>query len=276
MIPSEPGIKKIEPASDRGLLQYLAVEQENATKSRVNYQPELESVCRLFDLYNFMAAAIKVDSLPLSLAAELFLVVNSQLCGSVSQLLRLRVIDVHGMNRRTIEATAIAYRLWKHQNLVPVYIDGYPHIGDDNHPKQWRPSKKYKEEFSTGRLFSEEGEIWLSLKKLYDVNSAMATHAGMGALTPHEHRDQSIYLPFMTVDEREVLRGWYSLMTVYFQCLKVFIVIFRESWRGCDIGIFEKDVIAWLRNISALREQRVPWMGRHITQEGLTTTKPVK
>jgi hypothetical protein len=260
---SDPVEKRIELIAAQGLRGYLAAEQKNAETSQSAFKPELEAVCELYGLYETMAASIAAGSMAETLAAEFFLLVNSQLCGATSQLLRRRVLDAHAMNRQAIEATAVAHRLWQHPDLIEVFIHAYPHSSDHDHPKQWRPSPAAQREFSTKRLFNEEGPVWSTLKSFYDVNSTMAVHAGMGALVPHEHSEGSIGLEFIEKDDRAVLRGWYVLMTVYYCALKVLLRIFRKSWKGGTVGIFEADMKSWNSRTSRLREQRAPWIGKH-------------
>ncbi|MFY9271066.1 MAG: hypothetical protein WAO55_15090 [Candidatus Manganitrophaceae bacterium] len=249
-----------EIISETGLLKYLEVEQQTEQNSRSLYQPEFESFCKLFDLYEYLIASIKIGDLKLQIPSDLLLVVTSQMCGVASQLLRNRLTDAYALSRRAIEATAVAHRIWKQPELAKVFREAYPNSKQDEHPKQWRPSDSYKNEFSTKKLFDYQGEVWTHLRTMYEVDSVMATHTGLGALVNHEIRGQTRYLSFISTDNRDVLRAWYDLMSTYFATLKVFIRIFRESWTRDGVGIFEKDVIVFRDKISVLISQRAPWM----------------
>src|SRR5262249_24321060 len=149
------------------------------------------------------------------LPADLFLVVKNQMFGVVSQLLRRRLSDAQALTRRAIEATAAAYRLWEHPELAEVLAAAYPDVKKTGDKKQWKPSKCYKEEFSTTKLFDPPGETWERLKTLYEVFSAMASHAGPGATTSHEFREKIRYAPFLAPKEEDIRRTWHTLLAAY-------------------------------------------------------------
>lgn len=152
-----------------GFRGYLRVEAEVAERSRTEYESEVAAFAELTDLFDRLAAAVKIKERRCILPAELFLVVANQMCGSGSLMLRTRREDALAATRRAIEATAVAYRVWEHPELADVYVKAYPHAGDPRHPRQSQPDRRYVREFKTANLFAPEGptNTWYTLLTAY-------------------------------------------------------------------------------------------------------------
>lgn len=246
-----------------GLIEYLDVQRARAEESRIRWRQEFDLFCELAEFYERLCAAIKISDKKVKIPSELFLVVIKLMYGVASQILCGRLSDADMLTRGAIEATAISYRLWKNHELIEIYQQAYPNIGKTEDPSQWKLSKAYYKNFSTGKLFDQEGETWDTLKHFYGMCSAMATHAGPGALASHETRKNTRFLSFLEVDEEDIKRHWYSLMAAYYEMLKVYLRILRGSWAGPEVGIFEKDLIAWRDKTGAMMEQRAPKKNRN-------------
>lgn len=224
---------------------YLEFEEQETKRLQARWKAELDSFSALGDLYGLLAANIKVSAQNLILPCRLFLAVESQMYGVVSQLLRRRMTDALALTRRAIEAAAAAYLVWEKPALAEVFLNAYPNVNMADDLKQWKPSKKYKEEFSTQKLFDHDGEVWNRLRSTYQVTSAMCSHAGPGVLKDQENRNQQLYVHFVHPDEGEGRRHWYWIMGSYFEMLRVFMRIFREQLERTFLGQLEKDIIGW-------------------------------
>ena len=110
--------------------------------------------------------------------------------------------------RRAVEAAGVAHRLWKHPELTQVYNEAYPNINEDNRPKQFRPSDRYRQEFSAIQLFSGDSSALQTLGSFYELFSAGASHAGIGALAGQKWKEGIL----RTICERnEQSRDWTCL-----------------------------------------------------------------
>ena len=224
---------------------YLDFEEKEARDNRARWTHEFESFCALGDLYQLLASTIKITQKELDLPVRLFLAVESQMYGVVSQLLRRRTTDALTLTRRAIEATGVAYRIWTNPELAETFISAYPDVEKTGDPKQWRASQTYKEEFSSAKLFSQEGPVWERLKITYAVLSAMASHAGPGVLKDQEDRDLQRYMHFVNPDEEDCRRHWFWIMGFYYEMLRVFLRILQNQLAEAILSSLEKDLIAW-------------------------------
>jgi hypothetical protein len=171
------------------------------------------------------------------------------------------------MMRRAIEAAAIAYRLWKTPDLLPLFKDAYPNFQIPGHPKRWLPSGAYREEFKTANLFGEEGEVWQTLKTFYDVTSAKCSHAGPGATIPHKAEGGHLHLSFREQDDVEIRRAWYAVLNAFWSCLKVFLAMMRDTGKREMITVLEQDMKKWQAKIAEQIEQRTYWI-KHDKSKG--------
>lgn len=244
------------------LKDYLETERKAEEESREHWRPEFELFCELGDLYTRLGHAIEVSDSHTLLLADFYLVVESQLFGVVSQLLRRRLTDALALSRRAIEATAVAYRLWKEPKLVEIFFSAYPNVAKTGHKRQWKPSNKYRNEFSTSKLFGQAGKTWEHLKTSYELFSVLASHAGPGATLGHEMRDKQRYAPFLAVDDKVIRRTWYSVLTAYMEMWKVFLHILREKCAASTVDMLEKDFVAWRDRSGVIMSHRVPWMSK--------------
>jgi hypothetical protein len=213
--------------------------------------------------YERLLRMIPGDYENLALPAELFLAMVNQMYGAGSQMLRRRLPDVHALTRRAIELAATAYRLWEHPELTTVYLKAY-----SSTPKQWIPSKTYREAFSTKKLFEHPGDLWEGLKMQYGLHSAIASHAGIASTVWHEQRGNTRYAPFIAPEGQDILRAWYSvLLPDYMDLWHIFFDIFRECSDQVTAGNLEKDFLAWCERVERLRAQRAPWIVEHSQDE---------
>jgi hypothetical protein len=178
--------------------------------------------------------------------------------GVASQMLRRRLTDALALTRRAIEATATAYRLWKNPQLIEVFLTAYPNANETNHPKQWKRSRQYSQEFSTHKLFNEPGDTWDRMRVYYEVFSAMASHAGPGATIHHEFRGRQRYLSFLPSNDQDIRRSWYYLLAAYMDMWKVFLHILRGACPVPVVEMLERDFITWRDGMSVIRGERAP------------------
>jgi len=231
-----------------GVTKYLEQEGKAVQTSCSLYRQEFELFCQLADLYERIGVATKISKAEvpvLGSSSKLFLVVMSQMYGVVSQLLRRRVMDAEVLSRRAIEATATAFRLWKKPELSKVFDNAYPNAGDDASPKQWRPSREYKEKFNTGTLFSEPGEVWIYLRSIYDSFSAVSSHAGPLATAFIQERNGAVEIQFIEADNSTVRLAWNYMLDAYSEMLRVFLQILRGSANPAAIVALEQELTEW-------------------------------
>ena len=189
--------------------------------------------------------------------AKLFQVVMCQMYGVASQLLRRRILDADALTRRAIEATAIAYRLWRHPDLCDVYEDAYPNHHKEDDPKQWEPSSKYRKAFKLKKLFSEPE--WGDLRSVYDAMSAGSTHAGPLATAFHIQEDATVLLDFIERDNGVVRTTWNSMLNLYSEMLMMFLRILAGSAEPIAITAFEQDLRKWRVKAATITRQRHEW-----------------
>jgi hypothetical protein len=237
---------------------YLEVEQKNLEDSRQRYAEEIEIFSSLVALYEALRAGAHVlnDSKDL-LPAALYLTVGNQLLGVVSQLLRCRVVDAEALTRRSIEATAIAYRAFEKPDRAWVFIEAYPHRSEYDHPDQWRPSLEYRREFSTRKLFSPDGETFAVLRRGYECLCAIASHAGPGALMHHEFGSTTLYAGAFAEHGADIVRAWLHLLRLYGEMWKVFVNIFRAKLDAPTLDGMRRDFDALRDRAARLKAHRL-------------------
>lgn len=250
-------MSKIEEA--KGLSFYLDQEAEIAEKSRDQWRPELNLFSELANLYSQLNTLSKIIDREANTPADLFLAVQSQMYGAVSQILRHRVVDAESATRRAIEAAATAYRLSRHPELLEIYANAFSKVEAEK-STNWEPSKEYKREFSTRKLFSEPAEFWGTLKTDYAMFSAMASHAGLGATAPHRTIQGKRVLHFFEGDDKNIYRCWYQQVAIYWAVLRVFLDILRRTAEPQLISIFEGEMRRWIERASTRLKERAPWI----------------
>ena len=135
-------------------------------------------------------------------------------------------------------------------------------------PEQWTPSNAYGKAFSTTQLFNHPGDLWEGLKAQYGLHSAVASHAGIASTVWHETSENALYAPFITKDEQDILRAWYTvLLTDYMAIWRIFFDIFRECGDQVTQEKLEKDFLAWQGRVAVLMAQRAPCIVEH-TSDG--------
>jgi len=241
------------------LQEYLQKEIEVAERCRDEYRPEFAAFAELAGFYERLTGIVKVAERRAYIPAELLLVVTNQMFGAGSQMLRTRDTDALALTRRAIEATASAYRMWEHPELVDVYVNAYPNHDKIGHPKQWERTKKAYKEFSMRNLFSPEGDVFAALKSLYSLASAMASHAGIGALAGHRDRNLQRIATFLGTDPRDTTNHWYTLIGAYMEMFKVFVRMMRGNAPTGAIDVLVKDFLNWRDRIAAAHADRAPW-----------------
>lgn len=207
---------------ETGLAGYLEKDAAVVETSRKEWEPEYTALSRLVDIFRRMAQLVVIKETNLSLPSQLFLVGLNQSYGVASELLRRRATDAQALMRRAVEAAGVAHRLWKHPELTQFFNEAYPHINDDNHAQQFRPSNKYRQEFSSSQLFSGDSSALQTLGSLYELFSVGASHAGLGALTGQRWKDSVLALSVRETNRGEIGRAWHSVITAYSEILRVF------------------------------------------------------
>jgi len=239
---------------------YLEKEVEVAERSREEYRPEFEAFGELAGFYERLIETIRISERCAIIPGELLLVVANQMFGAGAQMLRTRANDALALTRRAIEATASAYRIWQHPDLAEIYANAYPNHNKILHPKQWQPTKEYKREFSTAKLFDQPGEVFAGLKALYGLTSTMASHAGIGALAAHRDGSGAERIAIVLGgDPREITNNWYTLLAAYMETFKVFVRMMRDNAPGAAIDLVVKDFLDWRARIAAVAAARAPW-----------------
>ena len=244
----------------RSLSAYLEKESKAAEESQKHWKPEFEAYSQLTDLYMRFTAMIKIDDRSREIPGGLLLVVEGQMLGVASQLLRRRLVDAQMLTRRAIEATATAYFLWKNPQLRKVFENAYPNFNKEGDPKRWLPSNVYREKFKTTKLFDHPGETWSALSRAYAIVSAKASHAGPGAMIPHKYKDGYCSLSFFDKDDVEIRRSWHFLMGAYWNMLRVFLAMMRSTAEANNMRVFEDDMKIWHATWAKLFKERSYWL----------------
>lgn len=243
----------------RGLKKYLEKESHAVEVSQRLHGPEFELFCELAEFYERLGTLCRMKSQEAARLAsppKLFQVVMCQMYGVGSQLLRRRILDADALTRRAIEATAIAYRLWKHPELCDVFENAYPNHHKQDHPKQWRPSYEYNEAFKLDQLFGEPEAVWANLRSVHDAVSAGSTHSGPLATAFHVQSDGKVLLHFIEPDNRLVRMTWNSMLNLYSEMLMLFLNLLRGSAESALIEAFEKDLRGWREKAAIIARQR--------------------
>jgi hypothetical protein len=240
--------------------EYIKKETEVAERSAEEYRPELEAFAELAGFFERLAGTITIAERRALIPGELLLVVTNQMFGAGSQMLRTRGTDALALTRRAIEAAAIAYRIWQHPELAEVYANAFPNHANILDPHQWHSTKEHRQQFSTTKLFDQPGDVFAGLKAMYGLTSAMASHAGIGALAGHRdgHGAERV-ATFLGGDPREITDNWYTLMAVYTDIFKVFVRIMRGNAADAAIDLLVQDFLSWQDRTAAVSAVRAPW-----------------
>ncbi|MEK6762381.1 MAG: hypothetical protein AABY96_06665 [Nitrospirota bacterium] len=245
---------------DTGLTGYLEKDVAVVEASRQEWESEYNALSRLVDMFRRVSQLIVVKDTNLSLPSQLFLVVLNQSYGVASALLRKRTTDAQGLMRRAVEAAGVAHRLWKHPELIQFFNEAYPNINDDNHPKQFTPSHKYRHEFSSSLMFPSDGSVLQTLGSFYDLFSVGASHTGIGALTGHKWKDGVLALSVRETNKVEIGRAWHSVITAYWEILRVFFAVLRSSIPDGMTAAVEANMNHWLDDYKKTLKDRTPWI----------------
>jgi len=245
---------------EAGLGGYLDKDAAVVETSRKEWEPEFSALSRLLDISRRISQLVVVKDINLNLPSQLFLVVLNQSYGVASELLRRRTTDAQALMRRAVEAAGVAHRLWKHSELIHVYNEAYPYINDANNPKQFRPSDRYRQEFSAIKLFSGDSSALQTLGSMYELFSAGASHAGIGALTRQQWKDGILALSVRETNRVEIGRAWHNVIIAYWQILRVFFAILKSSIPDGMTAAVEADMNHWLADYKKTLKDRTPWI----------------
>jgi len=252
------------------LESYLNAEDRAVKDSLSRFPNHYGLFCELADLYDALADRCILSIEEMVIPVKLFLVVQSQMFGVASLLLRRRITDAEGLTRRAIEAAAAAHHLWKHPNLQATFDEAYPNAANIDAPDQWKRSKEYREQFKTSELFAEHTPPWPHLNSLYAMFSAMSSHAGPGATVPHEIRDGKLELAFIESDNRTVRLTWEYLLNAYQELLEVFLTILSASVKSAKLEPIQSALGRWKQKTATLLREG---MARGDVQEKLVDRK---
>lgn len=240
-----------------GLEKYLEAEVQAAQDSRRRWKPEFAQFCKLAELYERLIAICRVPNKEETItAAKLLLVVQCQMYGVVSLMLRRRVTDAEALTRRAIEATGTAFLISRKPGLLNIYFEAYPNAGKIGNPKQWHPSDEYRNKFSTSALFQWSGETWSQLKSLYGMLSALSSHAGPGSIISHETKGKMVELQFAEPDNKTVRLAWNYLIDAYWEMLKVFRDIFKDNGDEAMRKVLAADMVSWRKTTGQVATER--------------------
>lgn len=245
---------------ETGLAGYLGKDYAVVETSLKEWEPEYTALNRLVDIFRRLSQLVEIKNKDLSLPAQLFLVVLNQSYGVASELLRRRVRDAQALMRRAVEAAGVSHRLWKHPELIQIFNEAYPHINKDNHPKQFRPSNKYRQEFSAFQMFSGDSSALQTLGSFYELFSVGASHAGLGALAGLKWKDGVLALSEREMDKVEIGRAWHSVNWAYWEILRVFFAVFKASIPNGMSAAVEADMMHWLVDYKTMLKDRTPWI----------------
>jgi hypothetical protein len=246
----------VEPALSLG--RYLEAEEKAIEESKHQWNQEFRSFCELADLYDRLKCMMRINSQEILAPAKLFLVVQTQMYGVASQLLRRRLVDAEMLTRRAIEAAATAYRVWKYPGLTDIFYNAYPNANQTLGNNQWQRSREYRREFSTDKLFGENGKTWRNLQSLFSMFSALSSHAGPGALISHKTRDQLVTLHFFETDDKITFLSWNYMFDCYWEILKVFVEILGKTAEETMRNTFATDALAWRKRTEQVATKRAP------------------
>ena len=245
---------------DTGLTGYLEKDAAVVEASRKEWESEYNALSRLVDIFRRVSQLVVIKEENLSLPSQLFLVALNQSYGVASELLRIRTRNAQALTRRAVEAAGVAHQLWKHPELTQVYNEAYPHMNDSNHPKQFRPSDKYRREFRSSILFPSDGSPFQTLGGLYELFSVGASHAGLGALVGHQWRDGVLALSVRETDRVEIGRAWYSVIAAYWIILRIFFRVLKSEIPEGMSAAVEADMKQWLEDHKKTLKNRTPWI----------------
>lgn len=245
---------------ETGLAGYLEKDPAVVEASRKEWEPEFTALYRLVEIFRRLSQLIIIKDKNLNLPAQLFLVVLNQSYGVASELLRRRTRDAQALTRRAVEAAGVAYRLWKHPELAQVFNEAYPHINNDNHPKQFRPSEKYRQDFGAVQLFSGNSSALQTLGSMYELFSAGTSHAGLGALAGQQWKEGILSLSVRETNRVEIGRAWHNVNLAYWEILRVFFAILKSSIPGGMAAAVEADMKLWLEDYKKKLKDRTPWI----------------
>ena len=245
---------------EAGLTGYLDKDAAVVEASRKEWEPEYDALSRLVDIFRRVSQLVVVKDKNLSLPSQLFLVALNQSYGVASELLRRRTTDAQGLMRRAVEAAGVAHRLWKHPVLTQVFNEAYPEINDDNHPKQFRPSKKYRQEFSSSQMFSGDSSALQTLESFYELFSVGASHAGLGALACQRWKNGVLALSVRETNRVEIGRAWHNVNLAYWEVLRVFFAVLKSAIPDGMTAAVEADMKAWFEDYKKTLKGRTPWI----------------
>ena len=245
---------------DKGLAGYLEKDVDVVAASSKDWEPEYLALSHLVDIFRRLSDLIEIKDKNLHIPARLFLVVLNQSYGVASELLRRRTSDAQALARRAVEAAGITHRIWHHSELIQVFNKAYPDINDSEHPKQFRPSNEYRSQFSYDQLFAGDSPALKRLESLIELFSMGATHAGIGALVGQKWEDSVLKLSQRETDRVKIGRAWVSVITAYWEMLRVFFAILKSSVRDGMAEAVEADMKKWLEKYIGTFKERAFWI----------------
>jgi len=165
------------------------------------------------------------------------------------------------MNQATRKSSLSPFSFpWKNPDLIEVFNEAYPDINDSNNPKQFRPSKKYRQEFKYDQLLSNDSSALQTLGSLIELFSVGASHAGLGALFGQQWKDGELRLSQRETDKVEIGRAWHSVITAYWQILRILFAILKPTIRNGMADAVEADMKAWFEDYRKTVKERMTWI----------------
>ena len=125
---------------------------------------------------------------------------------------------------------------------------------------QFRPSKKYRQEFRSFQLFPGDSSTFQTLGSLYELFSVGASHAGLGALAGQQWKDGVLALSVRETDREEIGRAWWSVIAAYWIILRIFFRVLKSAIQDGMTAAVEADMKKWLEDYKKTLKNRTPWI----------------
>ncbi|HEU4685458.1 MAG TPA: hypothetical protein VFS39_13215 [Nitrospira sp.] len=237
------------------LNDYLEVEDRAIGDSLVRYAIHYQLFGELATLYDALTHGRVLTAADISLPFRLFLLVQTEMVGVASQLLRRRITDAGVLTRRAIEATAAAHQLWKHPELGDSFEGAYPNALHYATIDSWKPAASYSEAFDTRVLLDDRTPPWPSLKLLYEFFAAISSPAGPWTTLPYEVIHGALKLRFIEQDRVTVRLAWESMLDTYSTLLEVYLTMLSPAFDVSQIAMLRVALFRWRSEVEALCRQ---------------------
>ena len=212
------------------LREFLDQEEGVSSQSSKKWADELVLFCELEELFALYCNYAYPADAPQAYCSILALDIHTQLFGVASTLLKRRTRDAFLLARRSIESAAIAQRLSEHNELVEVFLEGLPNLYEVKHPRQFRRSSRFTEEFKVWKCLQNVGDIGSFLNGAYEMLSVYATHVNRTLLeelakSDYDESSGMINMEVIQSSDKKVTIAWHYLMIIYGQMLELFSLL---------------------------------------------------